>query len=31
MSVGKVCSLCKEWKLFYMFGERRDVIKNVTP
>ena len=23
---GKVCSRCKEWKLFYMFGARREVI-----
>ena len=26
MQVGKVCSLCKEWKLFYMFGARRESI-----
>lgn len=26
MSEGKVCSLCKEWKLFYMFGARRESI-----
>jgi hypothetical protein len=23
---GKVCSFCKEWKLFYMFGARRESI-----
>ena len=28
MSEGKVCSRCKEWKLFYMFRTRRSAIDN---
>ena len=28
MSEGKVCSRCKEWKLFYMFSTRRSAIDN---
>ena len=28
MSEGKICSRCKEWKLFYMFSTRRAAIDN---